>query len=167
MKLQMGIRYEYATTYLEEFAETITSTAELVVPEIAARLRALLQPAMGTEQEKIQIFVALVKDGAADVGVQRVSAATFEDDPTRFIPGVRHYIMAGDQWVFYGHGACLERLHDPAVATPLQVVRIARELMQAGIDFERDSHADAKSRTIGGDIDAIVIAPGACPFGLL
>jgi hypothetical protein len=150
-------RYEYVTAHLEELARTITSADQLIVTDIAAVVRARFQPAMDLERDKVQVFIALFKNGRADVGVQRVSDHRITDDPTRFVPGCRHYIMPGELWDFYGQGARLEALHQATLADSQEVGCLTRRLMQEGIDHERTLHASGANKTIGGDLDVVLV----------
>jgi hypothetical protein len=165
MRFAVRAQYAWATDHVARFARTITSPAQLVLQDIAEQLRVLFQPAMDLERDRMQIFIALMSDGKADVGVQRVTAASIDDDPTRFIPGCRHYIMPEGLWTFYDQGNRLEVMHDPAVTDPRDVYRFARELIQAGINCEASWHADGKNRVIGGDIDIVLVSSaGASPL---
>lgn len=155
-------RSEYVTAHLEEIARGITSAEDLLVEAIAERVRERFQPAMDLARDKVQVFIALVKDGKGDVGVQRVSDHWITDDVTRFIPGCRHYIMPCELWDFYGRGDRLEAMHEATVTDPEQVARLTRGFVQECIDQERALNADGKNRVIGGDIDVVLVtAAGA------
>lgn len=164
MVFPVGSRYENATTHLKEIADTITSPSELVLSRIAERVRLLFQPSMDLERDKVQVFIALVKDGKSDVGVQRVSDARIPDDRTRFIPGCGHYIIPECLWDFYRKGSHLDAMNNQTVNEPREVGRLAREAIQAGIDQERALHEDGKNKVIGGDIDVVVVTATAPPL---
>jgi hypothetical protein len=150
-------RTDYVTAHLEEIARGITSAEDLIAEAIAERVREQFQPAMDLARDKVQVFIALVKDGKADVGVQRVNDHRSTDDPTRFIPGCRHYIMPCELWDFYGRGDRLEALHEAPVTDPEQVARLTRGFVQEGIDQECALNADGKNKAIGGDIDVVLV----------
>jgi hypothetical protein len=154
MSFSVGGRYEDATTHIREFADTITSPDELVVSDIADRLRVLFQPPMDAMIDQVQVFVALVKDGRADVGAQWVSAASITDDPTRFYPGLSRYLIPTHLHEYYHTSSHLDAMNDPAVTSLWEVGRLAREAVQAGIDQER---REGKHTTIGGPVDVVAL----------
>jgi hypothetical protein len=154
MYFHVGHHYEHATTHIQEFGDTITSPDELVVSEIADRLRLLLQPAMDLADDKVQVFIALVKDGKADVGAQWVSAAHIANDPTHFYPDCTRYLIPNHLHDFYQNGPHLTAMNNQSVTSLWEVGRLAREAVQAGIDQE---HNEGKHRTIGGPIDVVAV----------
>src|SRR5271166_6211976 len=57
MSFSVGGRYEDTTAHIRRFADTITSSDELVVSDIADRLRVLFQPPMDAMIDKVQVFI--------------------------------------------------------------------------------------------------------------
>jgi hypothetical protein len=161
MRFYLAPRYAWAMEHVAEFADTITSLNELVVREIAERLEKRFQDAMNVERNKMQIFIALVKDGKADLGAQWVSASTITDDPTWFYPDRSRYLIPCHLHDFYGKGALLDAMNDQAVNVPQEVGRLAREAIQAGIEQERQ---EGKHTTIGGVPDVVVVTDATPPF---
>jgi hypothetical protein len=154
MYLPVNGRFEDATTHLHEFCDTITSPDELVVSDLAERLRVLFQPSMELEKDKVQVFIALVNDGEADVGAQWVSASHIMDDPTHFYPDCTRYLIPNHLHDFYRTGSHLNAMNESAITSLWEVGRLAREAVQAGIDQE---HNEGKHTTIGGPIDVVAV----------
>lgn len=151
-------RYALAMVHVAEFAETITSVDELLVEEIARRLGILFQPAMTQEKNKLQLFIGLVKNGKADVGVQIVSSPTIRDDPTRLILGDDYYVIPECIQGFFRQGQHLNAMRNPSVTSAAEVGRLAREAIEAGIVQEASLHSDGKNRVIGGRPDVVLVA---------
>jgi hypothetical protein len=160
MAFSLGNRSEFSTTYLEEFACTITST-DLVVRTIAERLRARFQPAMNLSQDSMHVFIALVKDGKADTGVQRVTALGC-GEPTAFIDDRYYYYMTpGVLQQLFAKSSHLHTIHDAAVTDGREVGQRVRDAILATIAQERALEPDGKNKVIGGDPDVVLVTSGS------
>jgi hypothetical protein len=150
-----------AMHHVTAFAARITSPDDLVVASLADQLRQLFQPGMDAMSNTIQVFIALVKDGKADVGLQQVSASTILGNPTQFRPGPFSFVIPRCLMDFFQAGPHLTAMHDPSVTDPLAVGGLARDAIQAGIDHERALNR-GPNRVIGGPVDVVLVtAAGA------
>jgi hypothetical protein len=156
MHFYLASRYASAADHIANVANTITAD-QLIVRDIAKRLEDRFQAAMTMEKERLQLFIALVKDGTADVGVQIVSSPTITDDPTRFIPGDDYYVIPECIREFCRHGPHLNVMRETGVTSPAEVGLLAREAIEAGIVQEAALHADRKNRVIGGRPDVVFV----------
>jgi hypothetical protein len=157
MHFYLAPRYASAADHVAEFARTITSVDQLVVADISRALEARFQAAMTREKDRLQLFIALVKDGRADVGVQIVSSPTITADPTRPIPGDDYYVIPESIQQFCRQGAHLNAMRDSGIASPAEVGRLAREAIAVGIVQEASLHPDGRNRVIGGRPDVVFV----------
>jgi hypothetical protein len=157
MKFYLAPKYACATDHVAEFASTITSIDQLVVQDIAKLLEQRFQAAMTREKVRLQLFIALVKDGIVDVGVQIVSSLTIKEDPTELYHHDNYYVIPECIRDFCSRDPHIPAMRDPHVATPEEVGRLAREAIAAGIVQETTLHADGKNRVIGGRPDVVVV----------
>jgi hypothetical protein len=149
--------YAWAMDHVAEFAETINSVDALLVEDIAKQLETLFQPAMNMEKNKLQLFIGLVKNGKADVGVQIVCSPTITDDPTRFIPGDDYYVIPECIREFCRQGQHINAMRSPSVTSAAEVGQLAREAIEVGIVQEASLHPDGKNRVIGGRPDVVLV----------
>jgi hypothetical protein len=157
MQFYLTPQYASAADHVAEFSGTITAVDQLVVADIARGLEARFQAAMTTEKDRLQLFIALVKDGKADVGVQIVSSPTITEDPTRFIPGDDYYVIPECIQEFCRKGPHLNAMRDQGLASPAEVGRLAREAIAAGILQEASLHGDGRNRVIGGRPNVVFV----------
>jgi hypothetical protein len=144
-----------ATEHMEQFAAGITTEDRLIVPDLADQLRALMQPGMDHMNDTTQVFIALVKNGIADVGVQQVSGTGVVGASTRFIHSCEP-LMPPSILPFYNSRPYAALLHDPTVASPTEVVRRARWIAQRCIAHERVLNG-GHNTAIGGAVDVVLV----------
>ena len=85
MWLPVGNHHAPALEHVAQFAAGIVREDQLVVVDLADRLRQFLQPGMDHMSNTIQVFIALVKNGIADVGLQQVTGAEVVGTATKFV----------------------------------------------------------------------------------
>jgi len=155
----------WATTmkHVEDFAAGIKSTDELIVSDIADRLRTLFQPAMDAVANTMQIFIAVVKDGKAAVGIQEISARIIAARPTRFIDGCEQLIPEL-LLPYYDQQEFQDLLDDPDITDEKQIGRNARFAIERCIEHERSLHPDGKNEVTGGDVDVAIITTAGASF---
>jgi hypothetical protein len=145
-----------AITQLTHLAATITSPDELILAQIADRVRQFIEPGLEEMQNTTQVFIALMNDGRADVGVQQVSASTVTTAPTRFWH-LFEPVVPPSVATFYNHGGLTAFLHDPTVTDPESVGQRARSVIQQCIDHERTVNPSGQNEVIGGAIDVVLV----------
>ncbi len=145
-----------ALEHIIEFAQRITSFRDLVVKDLADQIRMLVEPGMEHMKQKTQVFVALVKDGKARVGIQQVSVSTMTDDPTHFWDTCE-LLMPPSIRLFFERERMADLLHDPSLTVPEAVGERARTLIQRCIDHERTQNQSGRNEVIGGGIDVVLV----------
>jgi hypothetical protein len=141
---------DYIDTFLRQLAGEITSVDELNLPSIAKRVCDRLLPGYAEMKRTVAVAVALVKDGKAAVGLQRIGT------PTDFIEG--HQMEQVNP-----RGYCtleeLASLHDPSVTCPTEVSRRGRELVERAIAM--DEKQPELQRIIGYPVDLVLVTDRA------
>jgi hypothetical protein len=162
MWLPVGSQDASALNHVAQFATAIVHEDQLVVADLADQLRHFLQPGMDHMKDTVQVFIALVKNGRADVGVQQVSGAGVVGATTQFWPSCEPLIPPCIQ-PFYNRWPLPALLHDASVSDRAIVCQRARSIAQQCIDYERMLHPDGENRVIGGGIDVVLVLPSAPP----
>lgn len=145
-------------SYLKKFAETIKVEEELIVSELADKLTRLFQEAMNREKSSIQIFIALVKNGQADIGVQVICDEKSSSDKTNFFH--RYYQVIPEHLSPYKDKASyFNRIDDPQLSNQSQVVHRLKELIEECIKEEQTFVTENRPPVIGGNINIVVVAP--------
>ena len=152
-----------ATAHLQDFAATIRSMEELVVSDLAEKLRILVQPAMEHMQDKTTIYIALCKNGQPSLGIQQVSATRLTDDPTRFIPLCEPFMPPAIRAFFHQESLC-SSVHDSSITKPDAVGESVRVVIQKCMDHEKSNNNNGQNRTIGGTIQVAIIEPSGPPW---
>jgi hypothetical protein len=152
-----------AREHIIELAQRITSFHGLVVKDLADRIRRLVEPGMEHMKQKTQVYIALVKDGKADVGLQQVSVSTMTDDPTNFWETCEQ-LMPPSIRPFFERERMADLLHDPSVTAPEAVGQRARTLIQRCIDYERTMNPSGRNEVIGAGIDVVLVTEAGASF---
>jgi hypothetical protein len=146
------------TEHLLEFANEIVSPSELELAAIARRLEEQVLP--GIEEAKLaaQIFIALVRNGKAAVGIQCFDVelgqirTTFHEKCLRILPPRIEPAYQKQDW---------DLLHDRAISHPDAVVQQARLFADKGIAFDAKLNS-GQHKWCGGGVEVVlVISAGA------
>ena len=142
-----------ATKHLLDFANEIVSADELDLTSIAKRLEQRMSPSIEEKKGNAGVFIALVRNGEAAVGVQcfaylddRVKC-TFYAESRRWLPGEIEAAFDASDW---------ELLHDPTNTDSDSVAEQARKLLQKGIDHDERLHG-GQHESCGGKVDVVIV----------
>jgi hypothetical protein len=151
------------TNHLHSFSAQITSPAELNLSDIADRVQRRFLPGVENIRLATQIYVALVREGRAEIGVQLMQPGDAAGDRTKFYrctvadsrplipPAITDFCRAQ-----------LPTMHDRAIQDVQTVAAKTREVMNDCVAYERNSISGGTNKIIGGTIDiAAVTAAGA------
>lgn len=142
-----------AREHLLDFANEIVSPDELDLTSIAKRLEQRISPGIEEKKGNAGVFIALVRNGEAAVGVQcfdyqndRVKS-TFYSQCRPWCPHEIEAAFDATDWAV---------LHDPTNTDPDSVADQARKLVQKGIDYDEKLHG-GRHESCGGKVDVVVV----------
>jgi hypothetical protein len=149
-----------ATEHLLEFARRITSPNDLELRVIDRRLMELLSPGIEEKQGEARVYIALVRNGRADLGFRNFSfqagrlTSAFFEECRHFCPSQLETAFQPSDW---------ESFHDERVADGRVVIDQARRLVEQGISFDRALHNGVPGSCDGPAEVVLVSAAGARP----
>jgi hypothetical protein len=141
------------TDLLQELAAGVTSPDQLVLEDIAGRVKAKLQPGYDEIKREAVVAIALCREGKAALGFQHIGQQQDLEVGPRppFLPGPPSSLRA-----FY-NPACCDLVHAAGVTNAKEVVEEMRRFVWYGIRHEQVTVPNTEMQQAGGQVNVVLV----------